>query len=322
MSKKRELMLLRHGKANGGDGGDDYHRILTARGIRDAQHIGVWLEQQDMIPDLIIASPAERAADTAQKVSKVMGMAEREVRHDHRIYAADLDALLEVVDALPESDSRILLIGHNPGLEQLLGWLSRKEVSKLDDRKHLPTAALAIVRIAESWCDLTKGCGKLKSITRPDSLPREFPYPGADGKEWRLRPEYYYNQSAVIPYRKHESKLEVLIISSRNGSHLVVPKGIKEPELSLQESAAKEALEEAGVEGDVVEEALGSYKYEKWGSDCSVTVYPMKVTHLVPEEEWEERHRGRQWMSPNEAIKKLNQKELGKLVKILAAQYS
>ncbi len=114
----------------------------------------------------------------------------------------------------------------------------------------------------------------------------------------------------------------MLIISSRNGSHLIVPKGIKEPELSLQDFAAKEALEEAGVVGEVAEEALGSYVYEKWDSDCSVTVYPMKVTRLVPEEEWEERHRGRQWMSPNKAVKQLKQKELGKLVNVLATQYA
>ncbi len=162
----------------------------------------------------------------------------------------------------------------------------------------------------------------MKSLIRPDTLPRKFPYLGAGGKEWRLQPAYYYTQSAVIPYRIHEGQLEVLIISSRNGSHLIVPKGIKEPELSLQDFAAKEALEEAGVVGEVAEEALGSYVYEKWDSDCSVTVYPMKVTRLVPEEEWEERHRGRQWMSPNKAVKQLKQKELGKLVNVLATQYA
>jgi phosphohistidine phosphatase len=148
MSKKHELMLLRHGKANGGAG--DYHRILTDRGIRDVQHIGEWLEQQDMIPDLIVASPAECAAGTAKKVSKVMGMAEGEIRHDDRIYATNLGTLLEVVAALPETDNRILLIGHNPGLEQLLAWLSSKGSSLPDEDKRLAPATLAIVKIADA----------------------------------------------------------------------------------------------------------------------------------------------------------------------------
>ena len=111
----------------------------------------------------------------------------------------------------------------------------------------------------------------------------------------------------MIPYRVHAGKPEILVISSSKKKHIVVPKGIKDPGLTPQESAAKEAWEEAGVEGDVAADPLGEYRYEKWGGICTVTVYPMKVTRMVPEDEWEESHRGHQWMTQEQAAGQLKQ---------------
>ena len=128
----------------------------------------------------------------------------------------------------------------------------------------------------------------LESITRPVNLPKKFPFPDPDGSEQRDRPAYYYTQSSVIPYRVHNGRVEILVIASSKKKHLVVPKGIKDPGLTPQASAAKEAWEEAGVEGEVATEPLGEYRYEKWGGICTVTVYPMKVTRMVPEDEREE----------------------------------
>ncbi|MCK5382586.1 MAG: NUDIX hydrolase [Gammaproteobacteria bacterium] len=169
------------------------------------------------------------------------------------------------------------------------------------------------------WRALVAGCAQLESITRSGTLPKKFPYPAPNGKEWRDRPAYYYTQSAVIPYRVRDGKPEILVIASSKKHHLVVPKGIKDPGLSPQASAAKEALEEAGIEGEVADTALGSYSCEKWGATCTVTVYPMKVTRVIAEEEWEESHRGRQWVSPEKAASQLKQQELRPLVKKLAA---
>ena len=81
-----------------------------------------------------------------------------------------------------------------------------------------------------------------------------------------------------------------------------------------------EAWEEAGVEGEVAADALGEYSYSKWGARCTVTVYPMKVTRVVPEDEWEECHRGREWMSPKKAASRLKQKELRPLLESLEKQ--
>ncbi len=315
----RELLLLRHGKSDWSIGVDDYIRPLKDRGKRDAQRIGTWLAQQRIKPGLVVTSPAERALVTAQKTCKAMGDGDQGIREDRRVYAAGLSALLKVLGDCSQDADRVMLTGHNPGLEELLVWLARDTVPVPDDGKLLPTATLARLQMPTDWRALTAGCARLESITRPGTLPRKFPYPAPDGRERRDRPAYYYTQSSVIPYRVRNGKPEVLVISSSKKHHLVVPKGIKEPGLSARESAAKEALEEAGIEGDVAETAVGNYTYSKWGATCTVTVYPMKVTRLIPEEEWQERHRGRQWLSLEKAARQLKQKELKPLVKKLGA---
>jgi phosphohistidine phosphatase len=319
MIMTRELLLLRHGKSDWDTGVDDFHRPLKDRGKRGAQRIGVWLAQQHLTPDLVVASPAERALVTAQKTCKAMGNGDEGIQRDKRIYAAEIDDLLAVLGDCPQDAGRVMLVGHNPGLEDLLVWLAGEVVPVPEDGKLLPTATLARLQMPVDWRALVAGCARLDSITRSGTLPKKFPYPTPDGKELRDRPAYYYTQSSVIPYRVRDGKAEILVIASSKKHHLVVPKGIKDPGLSPQASAAREALEEAGIEGEVAETALGSYSCEKWGATCTVVVYPMKVTRLIVEEEWQENHRGRQWVSPEKAIRELKQKELGPLLEKLAA---
>ncbi|MGD8907959.1 MAG: NUDIX hydrolase [Chromatiales bacterium] len=136
----------------------------------------------------------------------------------------------------------------------------------------------------------------------------------------RERPAYYYNQSSVIPYRISDGKLEILVVMSSKRKHWVVPKGVSDPATSLQASAAKEAFEEAGIEGEVDETALGSYQYEKWGAECTVQVYPMRVTRIIDNESWEENHRGREWLNPKQAIKRIKQVELKPMIEALVKQ--
>ena len=246
-------------------------------------------------------------------------MATQGIVQDERIYAADFDALLTVLADCPPDAVRVMLVGHNPGLEELLAWLASEVVPTPEDGKLLPTATLARLEMPADWRTLVAGCARLVSITRPATLAKKFPYPAPDGSEQRDRPAYYYTQSSVIPYRVRNGKAEILVIASSKKHHLVVPKGIQEPGLSPQASAAREALEEAGIEGEVAAAALGSYTCEKWGATCTVTVYPMKVNRVIADEEWEESHRGRRWLSPEKAASQLKQAELGPLVKKLAA---
>ena len=134
----------------------------------------------------------------------------------------------------------------------------------------------------------------------------------------RRKPDYYYTQSAVIPYRKVDRDVEVLLISSRGKKRWVIPKGIREPSLSAAQSAAKEALEEAGIEGRVANEAVGTYKYSKWGGTCRVEVFAMEVVDI--HETWPESFRERTWLSLEEAVERLDEPGLIDLFRKLARQ--
>jgi phosphohistidine phosphatase len=315
----RELLILRHGKSDWEAGTDDFHRPLKDRGKRGAQRVGVWLLQQGLLPDHVVSSPAERALVTAEKACKAMGMNARMIQREPAVYEAMSGDLLQVLADCPADAQRVMLVGHNPGLEELLIYLAHESIPYPADGKLLPTATLARLAMPDDWQELHAGSAQLLSITRPGELPKKFPFPFPDGPERRDRPAYYYTQSSVIPYRLQNGRPEILIVSSSKRKHWVVPKGIKEPGLSPQESAAREALEEAGVEGRVADDALGSYRCEKWGATCTVEVFPMEVTRVIPEQEWEERHRGREWVTPEVAQQRLRQAELKPLVAALVA---
>ena len=171
--------------------------------------------------------------------------------------------------------------------------------------------------IVDDWDTLPPGCARLESITRPGDVPETFGDREQPETLGRLRPDYYYVQSAVIPYRMREGAPEILLVSSRKKRRWVIPKGIQEPELSAAESAAKEAWEEAGARGEVDPSPLGQYQYEKWGGVCTVDVFPMRVSELVDDEHWEESHRDRKWVSPKAAAKLLKEPELRAMVERL-----
>lgn len=309
---KRELLLLRHGKSDWNTGLPDFERPLKERGRRGAQQIGNWLQAEGWVPDLVLSSDAERARGTALEVCNTMGLGSGPIRWKPRIYAAGLDQLLRLLQGLRETPQRLLLVGHNPGLERLLEYLVGEQAETPEDGKLLPTATLARLRMPDDWARLEAGCARLETIQRPTGLPLTFPYPGPKGGEQRERPAYYYEQSAVVPYRLRKGKPEVLLIKSRSGRRWVVPKGIREPDLSPAESAVKEAWEEAGAQGRVGKKPVGEYRYPKWGAECRVEVYAFAVDRLA--DEWEESFRERRWCSPKAAAKSLQPDSLRKIV--------
>ncbi len=126
------------------------------------------------------------------------------------------------------------------------------------------------------------------------------------------KPEYWYNQSGVIPYKKEGGELKILLIRSRKGKRWIFPKGIIEPGLSPEDSAVKEAFEEAGVEGKLVKDYFVKYKYKKWGGICEVKLFLMKVEKIFPE--WPEMFRERNWFYPDQISKVLKKKKMVKII--------
>lgn len=131
-----------------------------------------------------------------------------------------------------------------------------------------------------------------------------------------LDSSWIYNQSGVIPFRLRQEKLEILLITSRKKKRWVIPKGIIEADLSPEESAAKEAYEEAGVSGKVQSRMAGQYRYKKWGGVCTVKVYLLEVKEVL--ENWPESFfRDREWVSVREAQKRIQEKDLRKIIALL-----
>ena len=128
------------------------------------------------------------------------------------------------------------------------------------------------------------------------------------------KPDFFYRQSAVIPWREAGNGREVLLITNRKRTRWVVPKGIVDPGLSPVESAQKEAWEEAGIRGQTPDEVVGVYPYQKWGGTCTVEVFVMHVE--VEADDWPERDiRDRQWLPPAEAASRVREPGLAALIR-------
>lgn len=315
----KELLILRHGKSSWNTDCDDFDRPLVERGKRGAELLGTWLQQQNLLPDFILSSPAVRALDTAERCCKAMGISDRHIYQDQRIYEANAGILKEILNECPHQAQRVMLVGHNPGLEHLLLDLVHQPIAEVENEKLFPTAALAYLTLAEHWSQTSSCCGRLNNLIYASALPQEFPFITLAGTELRPRPAYYYAQSGVIPYHIEHGELKLLLISTGKKEKWAFPKGVIEPGLSPQISAAKEAWEEAGLKGVVTDQALGSYTREKWGGVCAIQVFPMAVTEMVDTHEWEESHRQRQWFSLKDALAEISHPQLSKMMKQLSA---
>jgi len=167
-----ELLILRHAKSAWNTGApSDFERPLSARGRRDAPRMGRFLAERQLRPNHVVSSPAERARQTVLAVCGPFGIDEASIDWDRRIYAATTGALLDVLSECPEDAKRVLIAGHNPGMESLVRTLCREPVPTPRNLKLMPTSALAHLRIPCSWKEIDGGVAELLSLTRVKTLP-------------------------------------------------------------------------------------------------------------------------------------------------------
>lgn len=126
-------------------------------------------------------------------------------------------------------------------------------------------------------------------------------------------------QSGLIPTRTRDGRLEVLLVTSMTRKRWIIPKGNIEPELGPRETARLEAYEEAGVEGQVSDEPIGSYIHENGKGARRVEVYVMEVERVLSKDEWpESRYRKREWVTIERARELILEADLGQLLEKLA----
>ncbi|HUE73887.1 MAG TPA: histidine phosphatase family protein [Pirellulaceae bacterium] len=145
----KTLLLMRHAKSSWKDSElDDHDRGLNGRGKKDAPRMGELLKEQNLLPDYVVTSSARRARKTADHVALASGY-RGECRLTGELYMAGPDKFLEVIRQTPDSCERLLLIGHNPGLEEFFEQLTGTYTP-------LPTAAVARLELdLDSWQNLT-----------------------------------------------------------------------------------------------------------------------------------------------------------------------
>ena len=168
----KTLYLLRHAKSDWGDSSlKDFDRPLNDRGWKAAKTIGQEMRDRDMVPDLVFVSPAARTKETLARVEEGFGNAFNAVEHG-TIYLAETETLIELVRGAPSIASRVMIIGHNPAMHELVIALASVPAELREKVAHnFPTAALAEIRFdVEDWKDVEPGKGRLRSFLKPRDL--------------------------------------------------------------------------------------------------------------------------------------------------------
>jgi phosphohistidine phosphatase len=162
----KTLLLLRHAKSSWSDPTlKDHDRPLNDRGKRDAPRMGQLLKGERLTPDLIVSSTAKRARKTAARVAKNCGY-QGEIELTESFYLAHPGQYVQYLQQVSDEHEFVMVVGHNPGLEALLAWLTGQD-------EPLPTAALAQVEFdIASWRELAHSAGgRLANLWRPKELP-------------------------------------------------------------------------------------------------------------------------------------------------------
>ncbi|MCB8927511.1 MAG: histidine phosphatase family protein [Ardenticatenaceae bacterium] len=162
----KTLLILRHAKSDWGNSQlSDHDRQLNSRGKYDAPRMGAWLKLKEIVPELIISSTAERALTTAELVALACDF-EGELRTERKFYLAGPPAYVEILNGLPDSYESVMVVGHNPGMEELVSLLTDKD-------RTMTTANVAVVELPiDAWRELTIFTeGRLKHHWQPNDLP-------------------------------------------------------------------------------------------------------------------------------------------------------
>lgn len=161
----KTLLLMRHAKSSWKDSSlADHQRPLNRRGKQDAPRMGTFLNHQDLIPDVILSSTAQRAQDTAKGLLETLSF-EGEVNSHRSLYQSDPSTYLQLLSELPDQINRAMIVGHNPEMDHFLDAICGVF-------EHMPTASIAVIQFEiNSWTGLTDETeGNLVSLWKPREI--------------------------------------------------------------------------------------------------------------------------------------------------------
>jgi phosphohistidine phosphatase len=166
----KRLYVLRHAKSSWDDPTlRDRDRPLAPRGRKAAKRMARWAAKHRVRPELVVCSSAVRAQETLRRV--LPGLGEPAVWIEVTLYAAGVETLLQRVRALPEEVDSAMLVGHNPGLMELVLLLAAPGPLRKRARENLPTGALGALELeVDRWVDVSPGAARLSEFVRPRDL--------------------------------------------------------------------------------------------------------------------------------------------------------
>jgi phosphohistidine phosphatase len=169
----RRLLMLRHAKAVQESGDGDFSRVLTERGRADAMQMGHTLDTASYLPELVICSSARRTVETFETLLPELAKPPR-VAFLKSLYLASPKIILDELRKASDDARTVMMVGHNPGIEDLAAALARQpqsqdEVTRLESlREKYPTCALVVLDFeVKFWKEIAQGRGALTNFIRP-----------------------------------------------------------------------------------------------------------------------------------------------------------
>lgn len=165
----KQLLLVRHGKSDWGNSHlSDFDRPLNPRGQRNAPEMASRILQKDLVPQLLVSSPALRAITTARHFSQVWHKSLDQIKEETAIYEADVNTLLKVVNKLSNKYNRVAIFGHNPGFTDFANYLSDASIY------NIPNCGIVLIEFStDDWAEVSHLGGTLIEFDYPKNADED-----------------------------------------------------------------------------------------------------------------------------------------------------
>lgn len=162
----KTLYLIRHAKSDWNSSDlTDFERTLNKQGFNEAPFMAKKLIEYNFKPDHIICSPAKRTTSTAQLICAEINYPLKDIIFEHSIYEASVNALVSLVNSLPNNKNEITIIGHNPSITELSNYLTDEHIG------NMPTCSIIKIELEiDNWDEITRGIGIQKFFIYPKAF--------------------------------------------------------------------------------------------------------------------------------------------------------
>lgn len=174
MVKDKQLLLLRHGKAAWQPQFQDFDRPLTSSGEKQSRCIADWLKQAQILPDCWLVSAARRTVQTAEIIRLRLGQQDTAQNLFSSLYLAGTGQILTTIQAVPETTQCMVLVGHNPGISELLIQLAGPPLRKFEVAPDIMwPASLAVFSVNGNWSDIAAETLQLAALVHGKQLAKQ-----------------------------------------------------------------------------------------------------------------------------------------------------